>query len=121
MRFITIYRTKDVSEISGIKDILIREKIEYKILSNDDDPDAENAKLTGTESRIQVQEDQRERAEALLDEHGYTPGEHIASMHKSTVPDPRVKPMIGKWVIFLLVALVILIVIILFFWFMVPE
>lgn len=121
MKYSTIYRTRDLKEISGIKELLIREQITYRILNDDNDPDTEDSKLSSTESQIQVEENQREKAGKLLKDSGYTTSDPVRPIHRSTVPDPRAKPMVGKWVIFVLVALVVLIAIILFAWFMMPE
>ncbi|MGM0932012.1 MAG: hypothetical protein ACQEWD_01060 [Bacteroidota bacterium] len=122
MKYVTIYRTADITEVSGIKEIFVRESINFKILDTGTSPEENDAGLSTTESRIQVEEQQKERAKSILTQHGYSGvDQHFETTHRSRLPDSRAKPMIGKWMIFLLVALVVLIAIILFTWFMIPE
>ena len=122
MKYITVYRTTDITEVSGIKEIFVRESINFKILDTEVSTEEADAGLKATESRIQVEEQQKDRAKSILTQHGYSgTDKHFETTHKSRLPDSRAKPMIGKWTIFLLVALVVLIAIILFTWFMVPK
>ena len=122
MKYITVYRTTDITEVSGIKEIFVRESINFKILDTGTSPEETDAGLKTTESRIQVEEKQKERAKSILTKHGYSDADqHFETPHKSRLPDSRAKPMIGKWMIFLLVALVVHIASILFTWFMIPE
>lgn len=122
MKYVTVYRTTDITEVSGIKEIFVRESINFKILDTETSPEETEAGLKATESEIQVEEQQKKRAESILTQHGYSGvDQHFETTHRSRLPDSREKPMIGKWMIFLLVALVVLIAIILFTWFMIPK
>ncbi|WP_081208571.1 hypothetical protein [Salegentibacter sediminis] len=122
MKYITIYRTKDITEVSGIKEIFVRESIDFKILDTETSPEEADTGLKAAESQIQVEEKEKKRAESILTQHGYSGvDQHFEKPHVSRLPDSRAKPMIGKWTIFILVALVVLIAIILFTWFMIPE
>ncbi|HSP11342.1 MAG TPA: hypothetical protein VLO29_02355 [Salegentibacter sp.] len=122
MKYVTIYRTTNISEVSGIKEIFVRESINFKILDAEAPPEQRDANLQSSESQIQVEENQEVRARAILTQHGYSETDkHFEKPHRSRLPDSRAKPIISKWVIFLLVALVVLIAIILFGWFMIPE
>lgn len=122
MKYITVYRTTDITEVSGIKEIFVRESINFKIL-NPETAANENKDVESSESSIQVEEQQQERANRILTQHGYASasGETpFKTTHRSRLPDSRDKPMINKWVILILVGLVVLIAIILFTWFMIP-
>ncbi|WP_372917347.1 hypothetical protein [Salegentibacter sp.] len=122
MKYVTVYRTTDISKVSEIKEILVRESINFKILEADTIPEEKDTGLKTSDSRIQVEENQKDRAEGILTQHGYSETDsHFEKPHRSRLPDSRAKPMISKWMIFLLVALVVLIAIILFTWFMIPE
>lgn len=122
MKYVTIYRTPIITEVSEIKEIFVKENINFKILDRGTSSEENDTGSKTTESRIQVEEQQEERAKRILTENGYSGvDQHFETTHRSRLPDSRAKPMIGKWMIFLLVALVVLIAIILFTWFMVPE
>lgn len=122
MKYVTIYRTTDITEVSGIKEIFVKESINFKVLDTGTSSEENDTGLTTTESRIQVEEQQKERAKSILTQHGYSgTDQHFETTHRSHLPDSSTKPMIGNWMIFLLVALVVLIAIILFNWFMIPE
>ncbi|HEY9184837.1 MAG TPA: DUF2007 domain-containing protein [Salegentibacter sp.] len=122
MKYVTIYRTTDITEVSGIKEIFVKESINFKILDTGTSSEENDAGLTATESKIQVEEQQKEKAKRILTRHGYSGNDqYFETTHRSRLPDSREKPMIGKWMIFLLVGLVVLIAIILFTWFMIPK
>lgn len=121
MNYVTVFRTSDLSELSGIKEALDREGIEYQVLDEEAEITSENPGFNKNKFSLQVAESQREKAETLIKSGGATTATNITSTHKSHIRDSRRPPMIGRWVIFLLVALVVLVAIILFVWFMIPE
>lgn len=115
MEYITIYSTDDRTEISILKNLFDQEKIDYKVLGEATNSSAGVAGSGITGIRLQVRDDERERAKEILVESGFI------GHRKTTSTTPRQNPRIGKGVLIFLAALVVVIVAIIIVWFMNVE
>ncbi len=109
MEYITIYRTLDETEISIITDLFEQEEIEYKIL---DEGARDSAGLNSEGVRLQVLENQKEKAREILMEGGFLDDQ---SVHSTKA---RKSSSFNKWIFIFLAALVVVIVAVLIMWFM---
>ncbi|UJH89938.1 DUF2007 domain-containing protein [Antarcticibacterium sp. 1MA-6-2] len=109
MEFVTIYSTPDASEISIIKNLFEEKGVDYKILDEVTSGVIAGAGVTGV--RLQVREEDREKAKEILIESGFLG-------HRKSTSSSRRKPTVNKWILVFLAALVLVIVAILITWFM---
>lgn len=107
MEYSTIYRSQDSSEIAIIKHLFEDHEIDHKVLGEVTSGVIAGAGVTGT--RIQVREDQLDRAKEVLVESGFL-GHRKASRAG--------RPAVSKWVLVFLAVLVLVIVALLITWFM---
>lgn len=112
MGYITIYSTNDNAEVSILRNLFEQKDIHYNILGEVTNASAGIAATGNQGIRVQVQEDDRERAKEVLVESGFLGQQKPASRRS-----PR-RPAVNKWVLIFLAALVLVIVAILIAWFM---
>ncbi|MCM4160505.1 DUF2007 domain-containing protein [Antarcticibacterium flavum] len=115
MEFITIYNTHDTTEVSILKNLFDKEGIEYKVLGEATASSAGIAASGNTGIRIQVREDEREKAKEILVESGFLG--HKKDHHTKR----RSGPAVNRWVLIFLAALVLVLVALLITWFMNVE
>ncbi|MGB7785585.1 MAG: DUF2007 domain-containing protein [Salinimicrobium sp.] len=111
MEYITIHTTTDKAEISSLKALFEGKGIHYRIVEEDRKAMAERDQ---PEQRLQVREEDREKARKLLHESGYLKIGHPYEENQRKAPMKR-------WMFLFLAALVLLIVILLVAWFMNPD
>ena len=115
MEYKTIYTGDDHAEISIIKHLLEEHSIHYNVLG---EATASSAGIGATGNmglRIQVPEDQVDRAKNILRDNGFL-GEMKKGREKR-----RKEPRFSKWMFIFLAALVLIIVSFLIMWFMNPS
>ncbi|WP_037317613.1 DUF2007 domain-containing protein [Salegentibacter sp. Hel_I_6] len=112
MRYIDIFRTTDRNELSIIKNLFDEENIAYRSHGEATDNAAGLAGLGNDGMRIEVEESQKDKAAQIIKRTGFL-GERTNLANSS-----RTRPQVGKWVIFILAALVVFVAIIFFVWFM---
>lgn len=110
MNFTTIYSSTDKSEISILENLFRDEGIEYRIQQDRHEAEANRDQV---EKRIQVPEEDRERARELLDQTGF-----LRVGDSGVDVQPKRRP--GRWVFFALAALILVIIAIILGWFMNP-
>jgi hypothetical protein len=111
MNYITVYTTTDKSEVSVLKSLFEREKIDFQVLEEKTIAAAEGPL---PEKRFQVNENDREKARKILHETGYLRVETHQQQVTSRSPSK-------KWIFIFLAALILVLVIFLITWFMNPE
>lgn len=110
MEYVTVHTTTDKAEVSSLKAIFEGKGIHYRIIEEDREAIADRDQ---PEQRIQVREEDREKARKVLHDSGYL---RIGSAHDET----RRKAPVKRWMFLFLAALVLVIVIMLIAWFMNP-
>lgn len=113
--YTTIYSTNDSSEISILKNLFDQEGIDYNVLGEVTDASAGIAGSGMSGIRLQVREDERERAKEILLESGFLGHRKPGGSSRNR------KSKIGKGVIIFLAVLVVIIVAFLIWWFMNVE
>ena len=111
MKYQTIYATSDRNEISVLKNLFEQEKIDFKIVQEENVP----SKAAPVRERFQVAEDDREKARELLDQTGFLSPDSVYAAEPSPAQPSR------KWIFFLLGALLLIILIFLIGWFLAAE
>lgn len=112
MEYFTIYSTNDNAEVSILRNLFEQKEIHYKVLGEVTNASAGIAATGNSGIRVQVREDDRERAKEVLVESGFL-GQQKTHSRKS-----RRRPAVNKWVLIFLAVLVLVIVAILIAWFM---
>ena len=115
MKFITVYRTLDRTEISIVKHQFEQEEINYHVTGEATNDSAGVAGLGGGGMTVQVREDQVEKAKQILAENGFL-GEF-----KKFETTGRKKSSVNKGVIIFLALLVVILAVFLVVWFMNVE
>jgi hypothetical protein len=112
MEFITIYNTHDITEVGILKNLFEKEGIEYNVLGEATASSAGIAGSGNTGIRIQVREDDREKAKEILVDSGFLG-------HRKEEHSRRRNPAgVNKWILIFLAALVLVLVALLITWFM---
>ena len=111
MKYQTIYATSDKNEISVLKNLFEQEKIDFKIVLEEDLP----SKSSRVRERFQVAEKDKEEAQELLDQTGFLTPDSVYATEPSPSQPSR------KWIFFLLGALLLIILIFLVGWFIAAE
>ena len=111
MSYITIYNSPDTTEIGILKNLFDSEGIDYNIIGEATTASAGVAGTGITGMRVQVKEEDRERAKEILLQSGFLGHQKPAASRKNG-------PTVNKWVLVLLAALVLVIVAFLITWFM---
>ncbi|MFV8836977.1 putative signal transducing protein [Salinimicrobium soli] len=111
MRYITVYTTTDKSEVSVLKSLFEKSKIDFQLQEEKPPPAGERPI---PEKRFQVNEKDREKAREILHETGYLRVQTHQNQSTSR------KPM-KRWIFLFLAALILVLVILLITWFMNPD
>ena len=115
MEYATIYSGDNHAEISIIKHLLEEHNIAYNVLG---EATASSAGIGATGNmgvRVQVPEDQIDRAKDILRDNGF-----LGEMKKGGEKGSK-EPKFSKWMFIFLAALVLIIVSFLIMWFMNPA
>ncbi len=112
MKFITIYRTLDRTEISIIKHQFEQEEIDYQVNGEATNDSAGVAGLGGGGMTVQVREEQVEKAKQILTQNGFL-GEY-----KKFESTGRKKSPVNKGLLIILALLVVILAVFLVVWFM---
>lgn len=120
MEYTTIFSSHDRTEVTIIKHLFEEHKVDYNILGETTNDAAGIAGSGGTGMRVQVPADQVEKARSILLKNGY-----LGSQDKETIKignrKRRKKPVISRWILIFLAALVLIIVALLIMYFMNPD
>ncbi len=120
MEFTTIYNSPDRTEINIIKHLFDDHKVDYSILGEATNDAAGIAGSGILGMRVQVPRDQMDRARSVLVKNGFL-GNIKKEGAKMDIGKRRRRPVISRWILIFLAALVIIIVAIMIFYFMNPN
>ncbi len=120
MEYTTIFSSHDRTEVSIIKHLFEEHKVDYNVLGETTNDAAGIAGAGSTGMRVQVPSDQVDRARSILTQNGY-----LGNLEKENVKmgnrKRRKTPVISRWILFFLAALVLIIVALLIMYFMNPT
>lgn len=119
MQYTTIFTSNDRTEINIIKHLFEEHKVDYNILGETTNDAAGTAGSGINGMRVQVPSDQVEKAKSILLQNGYL-GNLNKERGKIGNPKRRRKPVISRWILIFLAALVLIIVALLIMYFMNP-
>lgn len=120
MEYKTIFSTNDRTEVTIIKHLFEEHKVDYNILGETTNDAAGIAGSGQNGIRIQVPSNQIDRAKSVLVKNGFL-GNLKSERTKVGINRKRRKPVISRWILIVLAALVLVLVAFLVMYFMNPD
>ncbi len=121
MEFITIFTSHDRTEISLIKHLFEDNNVTYNVLGETTNDAAGIVGSGSTGMRVQVPSDKVDKAKEVLVKNGFLGKLKKDRTERVEIGKRRSPPVISRWILFFLAALVLIIVALIIVYFMNPD